>query len=847
MRARLNAPKANGPKVIPLIPNLRLCYIEGRNGIGKTLAVRLLELATGGNPYLPIPAAWDTLREQLGPVTIDVDEVGNTSTLRFELIPASWPADPAALLTPSQLGDVYIDGKQGKWSDAAKRLRVIRIGGDETLRVAVANDLAIMARRARRFASAIRPRATTWDIALDSVSRALAGIDEQALLLAAKGQRDALAAAEAIEKDVSNNAQRLEVVAGLEEKVNAARELALRQSQIVESVKGQSDRLAVVQTAIQDLDRETILAASDAAKAALSKATKLRAGREKRLGDAIASERYWLRQLSLTGRPSSQERRSLRRELISTAADLKTKLDDLDLINPLVQMADEIETTVAPHLGVLSGQIIVTKPRLTLQGLSEGVHRRRTELSGQPRPAEVESLRGQLDVVREKSTALTQLNAAIENTLRKQELVERIDSEIASLLEAADEKRMRAYRKALARREELRAEEVDLKLSLSSLTGDISDLRAALGLPASEEAEPATDEEIKGAVGPDVQRATRQQGPRPETPLDETLLTYSSQLRAVKATLASQAKELAERHQAASERLSSATDQLIAIRTRIKAALDVISDSNSTFRRSADDVARSISGRSLRQLESSLASSNQPGFESRPVGEPERSAARLSSLAFEALERIAGAAQTALAAADAATGYLERQSIRVGQRSKESESGVEFPGESQLRGWVENRLSELFGAPELRRELFDGASRISFDLSDLVVRWQVEGRWTRRPLEAFSSGEQVFAYTRARLEDLGEQVEGVEHVVIVLDEFGAYVSRDRLSHLLQFVESEALGRMAHQAIVMLPLVKSVDADAQPLAEPMTLGQDEDRQVATWGYFVRDGSVGVPAP
>lgn len=55
---------------IPLIPDFAACLIEGQNGAGKSLAVRLLQLATGDQPYGATPRAWDSLRDGLGDVRV---------------------------------------------------------------------------------------------------------------------------------------------------------------------------------------------------------------------------------------------------------------------------------------------------------------------------------------------------------------------------------------------------------------------------------------------------------------------------------------------------------------------------------------------------------------------------------------------------------------------------------------------------------------------------------------------------------------------------------------------------------------------------------------------------------
>src|SRR5712692_7085533 len=95
MRFTFSAAPTGGVRLIGEIPDFPLCRLEGRNGIGKTLAIHLLELAAGGQPYAGAASAWRSLREHLGPVDIVVSGLRSTQLeLRIHLSSESWPADP---------------------------------------------------------------------------------------------------------------------------------------------------------------------------------------------------------------------------------------------------------------------------------------------------------------------------------------------------------------------------------------------------------------------------------------------------------------------------------------------------------------------------------------------------------------------------------------------------------------------------------------------------------------------------------------------------------------------------------------------------------------------------------
>lgn len=114
MRFNFRANPTGGIRLISEIADYRLCWLEGRNGIGKTLAVRLLELISGEQPYASAPAAWRSLRKNLGPTTVTVTGLKGGEELVVDLTPGEWPEEPVRGV---QLG-ICADG--GKDSGAAR-------------------------------------------------------------------------------------------------------------------------------------------------------------------------------------------------------------------------------------------------------------------------------------------------------------------------------------------------------------------------------------------------------------------------------------------------------------------------------------------------------------------------------------------------------------------------------------------------------------------------------------------------------------------------------------------------------------------------------------------------------
>ena len=126
----------------------------------------------------------------------------------------------------------------------------------------------------------------------------------------------------------------------------------------------------------------------------------------------------------------------------------------------------------------------------------------------------------------------------------------------------------------------------------------------------------------------------------------------------------------------------------------------------------------------------------------------------------------------------------------------------------------------------VRTALFAGGSDIQVDLKDMSTSWvSKEGPRHSRPLEAFSSGERAFAYTRVQVERLAGS--DAANRVVFLDEFGSFVADDRFEQLKRYLRSQALGSAAEKIVVVLPL-RHTPTDAES-AELESRG----------GYIVRE--------
>lgn len=74
MHFEIDANCKRGLRIIREIPNYEISRIEGYNGIGKSSALRLLELCTGSQPYRGQDRLWESFREQLVHATVRVEQ-----------------------------------------------------------------------------------------------------------------------------------------------------------------------------------------------------------------------------------------------------------------------------------------------------------------------------------------------------------------------------------------------------------------------------------------------------------------------------------------------------------------------------------------------------------------------------------------------------------------------------------------------------------------------------------------------------------------------------------------------------------------------------------------------------
>ncbi len=758
MNFKLDAPdRSHGIKVIEAIPDLPLCRVEGQNGVGKTLALHLLELCTGQQPYATQPDAWRTLCQFLGPATVTVgglkgDEPSKERhTLEFTF---DW-RDRADRLPQTVTRDMFdgitLDGQHIEDMDDVRRwLAVIRIAGNETLMETIAGLVAQdreLLRSAMRVAETRRAQA---DRALSGMletfplqpARRLLDLadelgdlerDRTELKSAREELRETVARLEAAQSahaavsDVHANASVLDAeIASLREQLNKAQE---RREQADKALTAARER----ESTSAEVEKQLLTA---------QRWFTRRLNALKRAGEAIEKASADL------GAPADKAAVACALEQLEVGREREAaERADLADLFALRDLVESVAHALAPAAtGGLRARVVAEfDGRLLTAGeLLEGVRRRRERLAADA-PA-VEQLDARLSQLEERERDLRRLQGLLTDRDTKTEELKAAEEALkkiagnddASVDTAAD----RAAALAAAQR---------VEIELGSALGSAERQRAQLG----------------GGLS-----------------LEDLRSRFERSLTEAKTTAAALGDDL----RAARGQLVAAEDQLDASAARG----EMLATERAEAGRAIEDQTRRLHAESRHARLRGLLGERSPvpGLEHEDL-------ARAWILVHETEERVLERFVRARGALSELTTNITDlvQVIRDRQQSP--------PELDRVRRLYQKRMRDELSDHEVRAALFDGGELTRVDLAQREVRWRTPGGEPRvRPFEAFSSGERAFAYVQARLASAGQVV--ANNRVVAVDEFGAFLSHDRLVRLQQAVERQLAAGIVDQVIVVLP-------------------------------------------
>lgn len=798
MKFDFEADPAGGLKIIRSIPDPSVCVIEGYNGVGKTMSIRLLMLCTGQQPYAHQRLAWSTLREGLGRARITAEGLNGAASIEWTLDSTKWPPTPGNTVDEEWLGEIRVDGEPVSLTEVRGLLEVRRIAGDVTLAETFARQADDHAAELSSLRARMLDQAGATQRALDLLAQ-VESVARRANSAALRAVRDAADQAAAVARDA---ADRLAAVSAQLTLLDEAADVGERIALLRDTAPGIEAELTTVERQLEEADerRDSLSSAlreADArAVASEDDARQLRNARRtaERNRDRLAAARDELAEtLAAAGlaRVPEDLQRCLqdRREEIDILLRRRAEVDAAPLVRQLVvDLIDRL--TQAAEAGLGDQTIIVDSAvgnAQTVTELRDALTVRAEALpSGQAAPAAARSLDHDTARATARLRAVEGLDRVLEAVDRWQRLAEQASDRVAAL--AA---RNSADHTDLDRlREEVR--NVDEGLL------ELSTRRVILRRQLHDLAEGADEAGLAEHLAALLEQA--------ETDEEHFRTDRDTTAQAVAAANEELARaRVIERDTAA---------KLNGTRADLRRAVTLLRDS--------DEFAY------LRHQGIPIPSEHDDDQSQSDI------LARLLTRAMSAQSRL-GDIPNRLVEMQTAFADIAAQ-LRGNNRRGEKY-------QEELMNWLASQFTNWFRQKTVAEVLFPNAEEIRVDLSQQAVVWRPAGGVEiLRPFEAFSSGEQAFAYTRAQLEALGPL--HARNRVTVLDEFGAFVAhnlRDDLRRLLR----ERSERSPHEkTIVILPATQDYRQLANTSLDPAAAlhAARADALEGPDGYFAEEFSL-----
>jgi hypothetical protein len=754
--------------VLPALPSEQLGLLEGQNGVGKTAALRVLQLCTGDtSTWRSDLDLWRSFCRLLGTVDVEVDglrALGETSATSHSL---HWKFNLSGLAeaVPEELAEtdfesLELDGKATTMRVVRQLFEVERVDGSEdmpqTLRrlIGAETRVAEQAVRRLRWSSAeVERRFTAW--------RERYAIDDASAWLDATQKTVELESATSRFEEKSRETD--ERASFLTQASEANRLLEEVQGETARGLHAQKTELAAEVATLENAEAEQ--AANLAAVSAAHEA-------QTELSTALSkSESLFQKRLR------TLETRSERAETagapfgVQAAEDIEPLVNEVDLE---IQQAEEqlAAVSAAEGVGPVTEDLrrVLTEARDKDLGdrtvaifsdrdvdavqLLAAVDRRRQELAKTALGLQLEALKDRLDVLRARRKGLADVERLFELVANARANLAESETELSELKKRTDP-------------DTVERRQAELTEGLSHTRGLLTDKRVSLALVQGQ-----IDRIGAGRAAVDLQNDR-----------DRFLGLADVEL-----------SDLAE----ALTRVTAAVD---AARLEAEERATQRAELNSVVERAGAQLQRMVED--MDGVEGPITISRDTA-----VADAANAVTSLDTAINAELERNRDMTQTVARIANALRSLADRVAgVTPTSGSKEAQSALAFVTER----W-ERRLLVTFGTPAVAATVFDGGRLVRVNLEERQFEWEVDkDAPTRvRPFSGFSSGEQAFAYTQARIAELGER--GSANKLLAVDEFGAYLSIDRRERLVGVIRDAVLGERITQAVLVLPLQIDVTVD-----------------------------------
>lgn len=770
MQIQIKAEPVGALRLLPFLPNARLAVLEGLNGIGKTLTVRLLQICTGTMPYRLGSPAWVSLCRGLGRFTIEVSGLAGVDSIIWSADTRQWESHQDVTALP--FDQILIDGHTATITNVRRLFVVHRVAGDETLIETLAQQADAAEALVRRWAFTMRDAPNSPVSRLESeasgVIRLLGEWTVARHTDLVNETEDAQKALKHAKDEVDSAGARLREVEDLSGAMQQLERLRSVAPDLRNRIRVIDDRIATVRNELDRTQTEIVRLAERAARTEdvrkeLANAQRTLKRNQIKLSSAFNSAASLAAELKLSHNRdvAVAERQSLQQVI----NELSIRQSSMDAAPPMRRLLDGISIQLADaEARGLSEQIAFDDPetdiQLTVRDTRLGVATRRAQLEGQPPAPEAREVAVQLRAAQDRLARVIQFIETLDEVARFRRLAYENEARVDRALSAIDPS-------ALAELQRLEAYRRDRDAALLALAGERAALRQELGGLGDESVET----------------------------LEARIKTHSRNLGVNVGTVSAAIEEARKRLQLAEVDLKNAKQDLTGLQREIARAE---ADVRRTIRYLAPsgELGWLYTGNGSQSLSYDHLSLPQQ------LVTIDRIRARVEAV----LERL-GKYRTQLGAVETALRGVGRH-----LRGLPAETAEYVP---ELEQYFSARFGSWFNSDKVRSELLREADGpIVVDVHEREVRWNENTRDRSRPLEAFSSGEQAFAYTRARLAILDEEQARAPNRLIVLDEFGAFIAHDRLAGLLTYLNDRVADHPGDQVLVILPLSHDYATEAE---------------------------------
>jgi|GEM_PF-5951671 len=759
---------------IGVIPSYGIGQLEGYNGVGKSLTISVLEICAGIKPAMT-EEAWRGLCDGMGKLEVTATELRETEQLK-------WVLDGQLLFEESQKSDeerpeldwfvnVTIDGNQANSLDEVRRLfSVERINGDIGLieQLAISADLAM---RDLNVAGKGVIGSAKMEEVEDRISAVVGLLDELPLdrvTERAKAAAELKAEREKAEAEIQAADQQVNLLDEAVTRQARLEEISVRGGALdaqIEKLDSEIDALKEQRNKVgRDLgEAEAAASASSDVREELTSATRSYKSASTKLRNATKALAKATQIAELADDDDPGRRGSELEEELQVLIDRRLEADAgpavLDLIDDVSPSISQAAATAN-----LAGQPLLSSPGLTpgtwtVEQVADALGRRHDEIEELPAPREAERIDAQIDTKKAQLSALREIKSLREKRQRAAELLNDAQDKSDNLSEKLD----KAAAPVLS---ELRDKRRELDNQLSDLGGKravLSYRRDALGAPEEKDAFEAQLSELLKKLGID--------GP-----------------------------EVAAAYAGAAEALDRQRDALMQLKDRERSIA-------SEFERDLREVDRTVQALSSDEAHRWLPT-DQVTLPSKADGLADQLAA------IQALREVIRRVDARL------TGFRQAffglraslEAVADDLRGRSPEAAVRV---DEVRAWLEEEAAQWFSDEDFRNALLgEGATDIRVDLRSLQVSWQSDGAQHTKPIEALSSGERAFALTQARLAVLEKGAGAIANRLIALDEFGAFVSSDRIYQLSEYLQHWRQKHANDQILIILPATQDYEALAR---------------------------------